>query len=278
MIYFAIGSLSGSLNSISQDLVSVAQTLPTYWTPNAIRDIEAFDSIVSVDKIECPDRIDICDLTCTFPDGFYPFEEPLSFSLEVNKSYALIGPSGSGKSTLLNLLIGHLEPRSGSIKLFDQHQQQFADSLIKCDLLVLTQDPSLCGGRLRDVVDPSRHYSLDQIESASATLGLDSLLDSLPLRWDTPVNEFSRDLSLGQLQRFKIARALIAPHDIIVSDEATCHLPEEQHLEALRLLNAQSKIHVSVLHRLSALHLFDYVIELDRLGNLRLLPASDYQA
>ena len=278
VIYFAIGSLSGSLNSIAQDLVSVAQTLPTYWTPNAIRDIDAFDSIVSGDKIECPARIDICDLTCTFPDGFFPFEEPLSLSLEVNKSYALIGPSGSGKSTLLNLLIGHLEPRSGSIKLLDQHQQQFADSLIKCDLLVLTQDPSLCGSRLRDVVDPSRQYSHDQIESAAAQLGLDTLLKSLPLRWDTPVNEFSRDLSLGQLQRFKIARALIAPHDIIVSDEATCHLPEEQHLEALRLLNAQSKIHVSVLHRLSALHLFDFVIELDQLGNLRLLPASDYQA
>lgn len=277
VIYFAIGSLSASLNSIAQDLVSVAQTLPTYWTPNAIRDINEFDHNVSSDKSECPVTVEISNLTFFFPDGSSPFESPVSLELNADKSYAIVGPSGSGKSTFLNLLIGHLTPKSGSIRLLDQFQQQYGDSLGTCDMLVLTQDPTLYGSRLIDVVDPSRKYTIDVIESACAKLDLIPLLDSLPLRWQTPVNEFSRDLSLGQLQRFKIARALIDIHDIIISDEATCHLPEQQHLEALQLLNAQSRIHLSVLHRLSALKLFDYVIELDHAGNIKLIPASEFR-
>lgn len=276
VIYFAIGSLSGSLNSIAQDLVSVAQTLPTYWTPNAIRDISEFESLMSDEKTECPSRIEVCDITYTFAESYLPFETPLSFSLDAGKSYAIVGPSGSGKSTLINLLIGHFRPRTGSFRLLNHAGSQYADSMANCDLLVLTQDPSLCGSRLLDVVDPSRKYSLDLIESACSSLDLTSLLDSLPLRWDTPVNEFSRDLSLGQLQRFKIARALISSHDIIISDEVTCHLPEEQHIAAIQLLNDHCRLHLSVLHRLSALPLFDYVIQLDSLGQLNLITPDEY--
>ena len=277
VIYFAIGSLGGSLNSIAQDLVSVCQTLPTYWSPNAIRDIDDFNQPQPDTTIECPKRIDVCDLRYTYPDGSLPFQDPVSFSLQANNSYALIGPSGSGKSTLINLLIGHIKQTSGTINLLDQNLSTYGESLIGCDLLVLTQNPSLCGSCLLDVVDPSRLYSLQQVEAAASKLDLTSTLDSLPLRWNTPINEFSRDLSLGQLQRFKIARALIASHDIIVSDEATCHLPEDQHLEAIQLLNDQSIIHLSVLHRLSALYLFDFVIELDEDGHATVLPTAEYQ-
>ena len=275
VIYFAIGSLSGSLSSIAEDLVSIAQSLPTYWTPNAIRDINEFRSPPSAEPMACPEAIVVSDLTYTATGADYPFSQPISLSLSADRSYALIGPSGSGKSTLLSLLIGHLSPCSGSIQLFDANQQKLNYTLPDCNLLVLSQETNLCGSRLLDVVDPSRKVPLEKIEAACADLELTDLLDSLPLRWQTPVNEFSRDLSLGQLQRFKIARALVNDYDIIISDEATCHLPEDQHLEMMQLLNQRSRIHISVLHRTSALHLFDEVVTIDRKGGIALTPAME---
>jgi ATP-binding cassette subfamily B protein len=213
-------------------------------------------------------------VTYTAGDADYPFSQAVSLTLKADKSYALVGPSGSGKSTLIGLLIGHLNPRSGSIQLFDENQQKLDHSLVDCRLLVLSQETNLCGSRLSDVVDPSKNIPIETLEEACAQLELTQLLDSLPLRWQTPVNEFSRDLSLGQLQRFKIARALVADYDIIISDEATCHLPEDQHLAMMQLLNQRSRIHLSVLHRTSALHLFDEVIEIDRQGHISMNPVS----
>jgi ABC-type bacteriocin/lantibiotic exporter with double-glycine peptidase domain len=274
VIYFAIGSLSGSLASIAQDLVSIAQSLPTYWMPNAIRDISSFSKPRTTSFVAPPQCIVLSDLKYTAANVDYPFSQPISLELNLNRSYALVGPSGSGKSTLISLLIGHLNPRSGSVQLYDENQQVLPHNLTDCRLLVLGQDASACGSYLSDVVDPSRHVPIEKLEDACRQLGLSQLLDSLPLRWKTPVNEFSRDLSLGQLQRFKIARALVKDYDIIISDEATCHLPEDQHLEIMELLNKRSKLHISVLHRVSALSLFDNAIVIDRSGGVSIQPTS----
>ena len=268
VIYFAVGSLSSSLNSVSEDLVSIAQSLPTYWMPNAIRDIDVFRSVRSPQRLTCPNSIVLSQLTYAFDGTGYPFKKPISLSLQINNSYALIGPSGSGKSTLLRLLVRHLNPKSGSVELFDDNYQKLNYSLADCRILLLTQDANFCGSRLYDVVDPSRTIPIQKIEKACHQLDLSELLDSLPLRWQTPINEFSRDLSLGQLQRFKIARALLDDYDIILSDEATCHLSEEQHLKMIKLLNQHSKIHISVLHRISALNYFDEVIKINRAGEI----------
>jgi ABC-type bacteriocin/lantibiotic exporter with double-glycine peptidase domain len=101
-------------------------------------------------------------------------------------------------------------------------------------------------------------------------MGLADVLDQLPLRWLTPVNEFSRDLSLGQLQLFKLTKALLKRHTIIITDEPTCHLPEALHLQALRLLNQHCDLHISVLHRQSGKTLFDRIIELSSDGVIKL--------
>jgi ABC-type bacteriocin/lantibiotic exporter with double-glycine peptidase domain len=276
VIYFAIGSLSGSLSSIANDLVSIAQSLPTFWTPNAIRDMASFRKPSSAVAAPCPSEIVLSDLTYTAEHVSYPFDKPINLSLTSGQSYAVIGPSGSGKTTLLSLLLGHLNSRSGSVSLLDKNGQLLNYPITDCKLLVLSQETNLYGSTLHDVVDPARSYSIQSIESACAQLGLDEVLDSLSLRWKTPINEFSRDLSLGQLQRFKLCRSLLEPFDIIFSDETTCHLPEELHLESIDLLNKHSRLHVSVLHRLSALPLFDQVIKLDASGHITVIPAQEF--
>ena len=110
---------------------------------------------------------------------------------------------------------------------------------------------------LRDVGDPQAMPSDQELEEAAEAIQLKEVLESLPLRWKTPVNEYSRDLSLGQLQLFKISRVLLRPYSIVISDEPTCHLPEDLHLKALATINQNCSLHLSAIHRSSGFAQFE---------------------
>jgi ABC-type bacteriocin/lantibiotic exporter with double-glycine peptidase domain len=268
VIYSAIGIVSGALNSITQDMVSIFQTLPTYWSPNAIRDINSLVSPVQDNLIIRTIVFD--NITYMAPGLNAPFKQPLNFEITFPGSLAIVGPSGSGKSTLLKLMLGHLKPTSGQLQLIDSFGNDAAVDLYQADVLVISQGLRLFGDHLRDVVDPAAVYSDRALEDAAAAMGLGEVLDQLPLRWLTPINEFSRDLSLGQLQLFKLTKALLKRHSIIITDEPTCHLPEPLHIHALRLLNEHCDLHISVLHRQSGIPLFDRILELSSDGVAKL--------
>ena len=272
VIYSAIGIISGSLSSITQDLVSIFQTLPTYWTPNAIRDIHSFVEPVRDDLAISALAFD--NLTYLAPGLNGPFKQPINLEIRSPGSVAIMGPSGSGKSTLLKLMLGHLKPSSGQLHLIDGFGNDASVDLYQADVLVLSQDLRLFGDHLRDVVDPSGSYSDQALEDAAAEMGLGEVLAQLPLRWLTPINEFSRDLSLGQLQLFKLTKALLKRHHVIISDEPTCHLPESLHLHALEVLNRNCDLHISVLHRQSGKALFDRILEINSSGELSLSMRS----
>jgi ATP-binding cassette subfamily C protein len=270
VIYSAIGTVSGALNTITGDLVTIFQTLPTYWTPNAIRDISNFtESTASKSKLSLR-AIHVEGLTYNAPGIRGPFKLPVDFELSAAGSVAITGPSGSGKSTLLKLLLGYLKPVTGRIALIDSFDNEASINLYQANILVLSQDLGFFGDQLRDVVDPSGTVEEGALEEAINKVGLTPVLDQLPLRWQTPVNEYSRDLSLGQIQLFKLSKAFMKKYDIIISDEPTCHLPEKAHLASIELLNKSCDLHISVLHRSSGLPLFDRVLSLSQDGNVTL--------
>jgi ABC-type bacteriocin/lantibiotic exporter with double-glycine peptidase domain len=260
--------VSGALNSITGDLVNIFQTLPTYWTPNAIRDINSFVEPFPSGSNLSLSSIRIQALIYNTPGIRGPFQAPIDFELSVPSSVAITGPSGSGKSTLLKILLGYLKPEAGRILLIDSYGNEASVDLHQTNILVLSQELGFFGDQLRDVIDPSGAIDESTLEQAAKTMGLTGVLDQLPLRWQTPISEYSRDLSLGQIQLFKLAKALIKRHHIIVSDEPTCHLPESAHLEAIELLNKSCDLHLSVLHRSSGLPLFDRVLAIARDGSL----------
>ena len=134
--------------------------------------------------------------------------------------------------------------------------------------LVISQEARLFGSTLREVLDPQGIHTTDSLESAAEKAGLTSILESLPLRWKTPVSEYSRDLSLGQLQLFKLSRVLLGNYTVVITDEPTCHLPEEMHLQSLRLINDNCDMHISTLHRSSGLQLFDTVVSISKDGKV----------
>lgn len=270
VIYSAIGTISGALEQIGQDLVSILQTLPTYWTPNPLRDISDFRAKPKTVKQEQLGQLVIKDLIYVAPGMDAPFSHPLNLTVPCPARVAIVGPSGCGKSTLLRLLAGNLTPKQGEINLYDAAGTLIDTGLASVKTLVISQDVRLFGSSLRDVLDPQGLASIEQLDDAAERAGLASVLDILPLRWKTPVSEYSRDLSLGQLQLFKIARVLLGDYAVVLSDEPTCHLPEEVHLQAISMINANCQLHLSTLHRRSGLKLFDSVVSISSDGSVEL--------
>lgn len=65
--------------------------------------------------------LDVRDLTVTYPQG--AALEAITFSVKAGERVAIIGPNGAGKSTLVKVILGLLQPQSGTITLGDDPRQ-----------------------------------------------------------------------------------------------------------------------------------------------------------
>jgi len=119
----------------------------------------------------------------------------------------LIGPNGAGKTTLLRMLIGELEPDTGSVKLganllpvvIDQRRAALDPDKTPWEILADRNDHVLVRGQPRHVMTYLREY----------------------LFRDEQARQPVRTLSGGERNRLLLAKALAAPSNMLVLDEPT---------------------------------------------------------
>jgi len=162
------------------------------------------------------------------------------WSASSGERWLLAGPSGSGKSTLLHLLSGLLRPSRGTVVVGGRNLAELSSgeldrwrgahvgfvpqrlhllaSLSVLDNLLLAQ---YLGG---SAVDPLT------VESVLATLGAGDLAPRMP-----------RTLSQGQAQRVAIARAAINRPALLLADEPTAALDDDNARAAIQLLAGQAE-------------------------------------
>lgn len=200
----------------------------------------------------------------TFSYDREPILSKVSFTIEEGEWIGVIGPNGGGKTTLLKLLLGFLEPESGSIRLFGLpvsegrgrigyvpqslgFDPKFPISLVE---LVLT-------GRLSQL----RWYGRYSREDRQIAL---EAIEQVGLS-DLAQRKFS-ELSGGQRQRALIARALASKPEILLLDEFTANLDAAAESAIYRFLKElRRKITiVMVTHDLPAL-----ISQVDRVLSVR---------
>jgi zinc transport system ATP-binding protein len=155
----------------------------------------------------------------TFGYGKEPVLRDVDLSVSAGEFVALVGPNGSGKSTLLGLLLGTLEPWSGTVTMLGERPDRVRD---RGRLGYVPQRPSLASevpatvdeivaaGRLSEGRwwRPFGRHDRDAVMHALESVGLAGLAR-------TPLNE----LSGGQQQRAFIARAFASDPELLVLDE-----------------------------------------------------------
>ncbi len=173
----------------------------------------------------------------------YPGRDVMDFpdiECGANEHALILGPSGAGKTTLLHLLGGILSPTQGSLiikstalhklrgqqldKFRGKHiglifqRAHFIKSLTAIENLLLTQN--LSGNH------PDKNHALQ-------------LLDRLAIA--SKANSRTTSMSVGELQRLAIARALINKPDVILADEPSSALDDENCLKTISLLQEVAK-------------------------------------
>ncbi|MFF0570444.1 ABC transporter ATP-binding protein [Streptomyces sp. NPDC004041] len=192
--------------------------------------------------------------------------DDVSFRLPERSMTALVGPSGAGKTTVASLIARFRDTTEGTVRIGGVDVRDIAADDLAAHVSLVFQDVYLFDGTIEENVklaapdaDPA------ELAEAAALSGLDRVIEELPDGWDTKVGEGGARLSGGQRQRVSIARALLKDAPILILDEATAALDQENEAlfaEAVRTL-ADRKTLLVIAHRLSTVIHADQILVLE---------------
>lgn len=165
-----------------------------------------------------------------------PALNDVSLDIEAGEFVFVVGDSGSGKSTLIKLLLKELEPTEGTITINDKELNKIKHKQIpkfRRNIGVVFQDFRLLKDR----------NIYDNVAFAQKVIGAPtrSIKKNVPLMLSmvglaAKYRSFPKQLSGGEQQRVAIARALINEPKILLADEPTGNLDNNNAWEIMRLL------------------------------------------
>jgi ABC-type multidrug transport system fused ATPase/permease subunit len=205
----------------------------------------------------------------SFSYGREPVLRDVSLEVKAGETVAIVGRTGSGKTTLMDLLLGFYKPERGAISVDGVDVQRLERRSFLDGVAVVTQDPFLFAGSIRDNIRYGARGATDaEVERAAAAAHVLEFVDELPDGFETDVGDAGVRLSGGQRQRVTIARAIVRDPAILVFDEATSSLDaksERTVQEAIEQLQAGRTTFV-IAHRLSTVRRADRIVLLERGG------------
>jgi ATP-binding cassette subfamily C protein CydC len=213
--------------------------------------------------------LEFCYITFAYPGQSNPAIQNISFKLEKDNNFAVVGLSGAGKSTLVNLLLRFWDYSSGDIKLGGESLHRLAQDEVRRRCAVVSQNSYFFNASVREnlrLAYPSA--SQREIEDAAKKAQIHNFIKGLPKGYDTLIGEQGQRLSGGERQRLAIARALLKDAPILILDEPTANLDpltERLVLETLfRVMNGKTTLLIT--HRLVGLDNLDEILVMEHGG------------
>jgi NitT/TauT family transport system ATP-binding protein len=191
--------------------------------------------------------------------------DSLTFAVKPGQTLALLGRTGAGKSTVLNLIMGHVAPTNGTVRVLgvDPHK---SSARLKGRMAVSFQTDCLLPWRTA-LENVELGLEIATAEQAAARREVASgWLDRVklaPEHW----NKFPRELSGGMRQRVSLARALAINPELILLDESFSQLDHatsrQLRADFTALAREHRKTSILVTHRIEdALDMADRIIVL----------------
>ena len=161
----------------------------------------------------------------------------INYKFKKGKIYSLVGPSGSGKSTLLNILSLIDKPTLGSLEInnrsINYNDLSINDKIRAKKIGIIYQQNNL----LPDFTALENVYharlSLED-NKKKAVIDAKNIIQKMGLI--NRINHYPSELSVGEMQRIAISRALINEPQIILADEPTGSLDRVTAKEVFKML------------------------------------------
>lgn len=218
------------------------------------------------------------DVSLTYPNMQTPAIADVSLLIPAGTSIAFVGPSGAGKTTMIDILLGVLNPDSGSV-LISGLPPLLAVARWPGAVSYVPQDVVIAAGTIRENIAlgyPIEEATDELVMGALRVAHLDEFVSELPDGIDTQVGERGARISGGQRQRLGIARAMFTRPHLLVLDEATSSLDGETEAsisDAIHALRGSTTV-VIIAHRLSTVRNADRVVYL---SNGRVLATGTFE-
>lgn len=237
---------------------------------------ESVDQPASAIAVEAfRDKIEFEGVSYSYPANAVRVLDGVSLTVAKGEFIGVIGISGAGKTTLVDLLLGLIEPTSGTIAV-DGRPLRYSKRQWMRQIAYIPQEVFLLDDSIRRNVAfgvPDREIDDRKVWAAIERAQLDGYVKGLDEGVDTVIGENGARCSGGQRQRIGIARALYREASVLVLDEATSALDsatESKLMQEVLSLRPAVTI-VAVTHRLNCLKGCDRIV---RLEHGRLLPAT----
>ncbi|MEY4989992.1 MAG: hypothetical protein RIS08_218 [Actinomycetota bacterium] len=190
----------------------------------------------------------------------------LDLEIPAGQTIALVGTTGAGKSTLAKLVSRFYDPSKGSVTLDGIDLREIANTDLRREIVMVTQEAYLFSGSVADNILLGRpDASFEDVVAAAKAVGADEFIRSLPEGYDTDVNKRGGRVSAGQRQLISFARAFLANPAVLILDEATSSLdiPSERMVQqGLKTLLA-GRTAIIIAHRLSTVSIADRVLVME---------------
>ena len=180
----------------------------------------------------------------------------ISFKVSSGTMLALVGPSGSGKTTISQLIARLYDPTEGQVLVGNSDIKNVLRTDIKKNIGVVTQDSHLFHDTIENnLLYAKKDASEEEIWSALSSAQIADFVNSLPDKLDTIVGDRGYRLSGGEKQRIAIARVFLKQPRVVILDEATAHLDNENEAAVQVALATvlQGRTSVVIAHRLSTI-------------------------
>lgn len=189
--------------------------------------------------------------------------ENFDLDVEAGEMIAIVGPTGAGKTTLINLLMRFYDVKSGSIRVDGMDIRQLDRQDYRRQFGMVLQDSWLFEGTIKENLQFANLEATDEeIQAAAQACHVHNYIESLPMGYESLIDQESSNISAGQKQLLTIARALLSDPQILILDEATSSVDTRMEAMIQDAMEAliEGRTSFVIAHRLSTIQNADRII------------------
>ena len=184
-------------------------------------------------RLQQPSTIVFKDVMFMYPSRqSFPVLYLLNLTLAMGTSTAIVGSSGSGKSTIASLLLALHPPTSGAITINNHPISSLHTPTLRALIGLIPQQATIFPASVAQNIayalpESSPLSRLENVRAAAKAAGIDEFIQTLENGYATQIGSGGSGLSGGQAQRIAIARALVRRPKLLILDEATSGLDQQ---------------------------------------------------
>lgn len=212
-------------------------------------------------------QIELTNISFSYPNKPEKLINNLNLNITKGERIGIIGKTGAGKSTLLDIIMGLLQPSSGSLLIDSEIITTFNQRSWRSHIAHVPQSIFIADLSIAENIafgTPFDQINFEHIRLAASYAQIADVIESWADGYLTMVGERGVRLSGGQRQRIGLARAFYKNADVIILDEATSALDNQTELEVMNNIEAFDKTLtvIIVAHRLTTLRFCSRIIEI----------------